>query len=58
MRSESEIFGAMAVGKPDLRSGSTIHYDLAASGMPAYDSDVTIFSYLHVSRNTVVVEES
>ncbi|KAB7515850.1 hypothetical protein DM867_01525 [Halosegnis rubeus] len=58
MRSESEIFGAMAVGKPDLKSGSTIHYDLAASGMPAYDSDVTIFSYLHVSRNTVVVEES
>ena len=44
MRSESEIFGAMAVGKPDLKSGSTIHYDLAASGMPAYDSDVTIFS--------------
>lgn len=58
MRSQSEIFGAMAVGKPDLKSGSTIHYDLAAKGIPAYDGDVTIFSYLHVSRNTVVVEES
>ncbi|PSQ30669.1 hypothetical protein BRD16_05405 [Halobacteriales archaeon SW_6_65_46] len=58
MHSESEIYGAMAVGEPDLKSGSTVHYDLAAEGLPAYDTDATLFSYLHVSRNEVVVEKS
>ncbi|PSQ53270.1 hypothetical protein BRD20_03570 [Halobacteriales archaeon SW_8_65_20] len=55
---KSEIFGSMTVGNPDLRAGITIHHDTSLEGMPAFSQDVTPLSYLHVSRNEVVVEES
>ncbi|MFC7176134.1 DUF7305 domain-containing protein [Halosegnis marinus] len=54
---QSEVFGAVATADPNLRAGSTVHYDEALRDEPVYTTRATLVSYLHVSVNEVEVEE-